>query len=225
MKKIILLFLLFTSFTLFISCTDSSNNPQNGENITVSIALHNALNKIGTSPIVLDTVKILLKDVKFRHSTGDSANVSIGPVVVYLNLDGTATEFASGTIAADEYDKIKFRLHKPEPGDVISDPEFTTGLSGEFRYSAIVKGTYNGFPFTYRSTKTATQEIIFNNLIVLSSSVKTNVTLSVDVNSWFYKGGLALDPDAAANHNDIDNNIKDSFKKAFRDTNKDGIAD
>jgi hypothetical protein len=45
------------------------------------------------------------------------------------------------------------------------------------------------------------------------------------VNSWFYKGTVVLDPNNTVNKNDIDNNIKDSFKKAFRDSNKDGIAD
>ena len=63
------------------------------------------------------------------------------------------------------------------------------------------------------------------NSINLTNDVKTNVTLSVDVNSWFYKGTVVLDPNNTANKNDIDNNIKDSFLKAFRDNNKDGIAD
>lgn len=210
---------------MITSCKDSTTNSPAGDNITVSLALDKGLNKIVGDPIILDTVKILLKDIKFRHSTGDSSNVKVGPMVVYLNLNGTPTEFAAGIVAAGNYNKIKFRLHKPEVGDIISDPEFIAGSSGELRYSVIVKGTYNGVSFIYKSTKTATQEVNLKNYVNLTAEVKTNVTLSVDVNSWFYKDAVVLDPNNIANQNNIDNNIKDSFKKAFRDANKDGIAD
>ncbi len=224
-RKYIYFIFLFTSLILLTSCKDSTNNTQAGDNITVSLALDKGLNKIGSDPIVLDTVKILLKDIKFRQATGDSSNVKVGPMVVYLNLNGIPTEFAAGIVIAGDYDKIKFRLHKPDDNEIISDPEFIAGSTGELRYSVIVKGKYYGVPFIYKSTKTATQEVNLKNYVHLTNDVKTNVTLSVDVNSWFYKDALVLDPNNTANRNDIDNNIKDSFKKAFRDSNKDGIAD
>lgn len=223
-KKIYFTF-LFTSLILLTSCKDSTTNSPAGDNVTVSLAMDKGLNKISSDPIVLDTVKILLKDIKFRQATGDSLNVKVGPMVVFLNLNGIPTEFAAGIVMAGNYDKIKFRLHKPEAGDVLTDTEFIAGPGGELRYSVIVKGTYNGVPFIYKSTKTATQEVNLKNYVNLTAEVKTNVTLSVDVNSWFYKDGVVLDPNNIANQNDIDNNIKDSFKKAFRDANKDGIAD
>lgn len=216
---------LFTSLILITSCKDSTTNSTAGDNITVSLALDKGLNKIASDPIVLDTVKILLKDIKFRQATGDSSNVKVGPMVVHLNLNGNPTEFAAGIVIAGNYDKIKFRLHKPEAGDIISDTEFIAGTSGELRYSVIIKGTYNGVPFIYKSTKTATQEVNLKNYVNLTAEVKTNVTLSVDANSWFYKDTVVLDPNNIDNQNDIDNYIKDSFKKAFRDANKDGIAD
>lgn len=225
MRKYIYLIFLFISVSLFKSCNDSANDPQPWDNITVSLAIDKGLNKIGNDTIVLDTVKILLKDIKFRQATGDSSNVKVGSVVVKLNLNGTPTEFAAGNVIAGNYSKIKFRLHKPEDADVISDPEFKAGSSGDLRYSVIVKGKFNGVPFIYKSTKTATQEVNLKNSINLTNDVKTNVTLSVNVNSWFYKGTVVLDPNNTVNKNDIDNNIKDSFLKAFRDSNKDGIAD
>lgn len=225
MQKYIYLIFLFISLSLFTSCQDSANDPQPGDNITVSLAIDKGLNKIGADAIILDTVKILLKDIKFRQAAGDSSNVKVGPLVVKLNLNGTPTEFAAGNVIAGNYSKIKFRLHKPEDADVISDPEFKAGSSGDLRYSVIVKGKFNGVSFVYKSTKTATQEVNLKNSINLTGEVKTNVTLSVDVNSWFYKGNVILDPTNTVNKNDIDNNIKDSFKKAFRDSNKDGISD
>lgn len=225
MKLSIYLLLLFISVNLLTGCSDSTNNPQAGENISVALAFDKGLNKTGSDPIVLDSVKILLKDIKFRQAVGDSSNVKVGPMVVHLNLNGVPTEFAAGLVIAGNYSKIKFRLHKPEESDVILDPEFIAGSSGDLRYSVIVKGRFNGVPFIYKSSKTATQEVNFKNSINITDDVKTFVTLSVDVNSWFYKDTLVLDPNNISNKNDIDNNIKDSFKKAFRDNNKDGIAD
>lgn len=225
MRTYIYIIFLLASVSLFTSCKDSTNNPQAGDNIIVSLALDKGLNKVGSDIIVLDTVKILLKDIKFRQATGDSSNVKVGPMVVKLNLNGVPTEFAAGLVIAGNYSKIKFRLHKPEANDVITDPEFIEGSSGDLRYSVIVKGKYNGLPFVYKSTKTAHQEVNLKNSINLTHDVRTYVTLSVDVNSWFYKNTLVLDPNNINNKNDIDNNIKDSFKKAFRDNNKDGIAD
>ncbi len=225
MQKSIYLLFLIISASLFTNCHDSPTDSPPGNNITVSLAIDNGLNKIGIDVIVLDTVKILLKDIKFRQAAGDSSNVKVGPMVVKLNLTGTPTEFAAGNAVAGNYSKIKFRLHKPEDVDVISDPEFKSGISGDQRFSVIVKGKFNGTPFIYNSTKTATQEVNLKSAINLTADVKTNVTLSVDVNSWFHRGLLILDPTNTANKNDIDNNIKDSFKKAFRDVNKDGIAD
>ncbi|PKL83506.1 MAG: hypothetical protein CVV24_04655 [Ignavibacteriae bacterium HGW-Ignavibacteriae-3] len=225
MRKCINLTFLFVSLTLLTNCQDSANNPQSGDNVTVSLAVDKGLNKITADVIVLDTVKILLKDIKFRQAVGDSSNVKVGPMVVRLNLDGTPTEFAAGNVIAGNYSKIKFRLHKPEDAEIISDSEFKSGSSGDLRYSVIVKGKFNGIGFIYKSTKTATQEVNLKNSINLTSDVKTNVTLSVDVNSWFIKGTIILDPNNIANKNDIDNNIKDSFKKAFRDSNKDNVSD
>ena len=51
------------------------------------------------------------------------------------------------------------------------------------------------------------------------------MTITVEPLSWFIKNGTVLNPNDEANENDIDNNIKDSFNKAFRDNNHDGIGD
>jgi hypothetical protein len=220
-----LFILFFIAVGLFTGCKDSSTGVVPGENVSVSLAADKGLNKNAVDVIILDTVKILLRDIKFSKSLSDSANIKIGPMVIKLNLDGTPTEFAAGIIPAGNYSKIKFRIHKLEDGEVPPDPEFLEGYAQTLRYSVIVKGRYNGVAFIYKSTKSAHQEVDFKKLVDLSVDFRSNVTLSVDVNSWFFKGDLVLNPNIADNFNDIDNNIKDSFKKAFKDNNRDGIAD
>jgi len=44
----------------------------------------------------------------------------------------------------------------------------------------------------------------------------------VDPPNWFYKDNVLMDPNDSANENDINNNIEHSFKKCFRDDDKDG---
>ncbi|MBN8547088.1 MAG: hypothetical protein J0L60_13235 [Ignavibacteria bacterium] len=206
-------------------CKDNSTGTAPGDNVTVSMAKENSISKIPAEVLVLDTVKILLRDIKFSKPTGDSSNVKIGPMVIKLNLNGTPTEFAAGRIDATDYGKIKFRIHKLEDTELVPDPEFIDGFSPALRYSVIVKGRLNGIPFIYKSSKSAKQEVDFKKVLRFANDQRTNVTLFVDVNTWFLKGTAFLDPTNAANFNDIDNNIKDSFKKAYRDNDKNGIED
>ena len=52
-----------------------------------------------------------------------------------------------------------------------------------------------------------------------------NLTITVDPYSWFYKDEVLLDPTDPANENDIDNNIKESFKEAYEDADHNGKED
>ena len=138
----------------------------------------------------------------------------------YVEIDGLIGCHSGGN--GDFYShKIKFEIHKPNNNDPIPDPEFR---DAQGNYSVIAKGSYNGVPFIYKSKKSAHQILSFPNNLVITESAKTNVTLKVNPYTWFISNGVYLDPTDTANENDIDNNIKDSFK-AFKDDDKNGIPD
>ena len=61
--------------------------------------------------------------------------------------------------------------------------------------------------------------------LIVEENGTANLTITVDPFSWFTDGSKLLDPADSSNSNEIDNNIKDSFKKAFQDNNHDGIID
>jgi hypothetical protein len=42
---------------------------------------------------------------------------------------------------------------------------------------------------------------------------------------WFNNGGNVLDPGNSSNDDMIDDNLKNSFKRGFRDDNRDGQPD
>jgi hypothetical protein len=134
-----------------------------------------------------------------------------------MMVDGTATNFALANVPAGFYEEVEFKIHKVEASETPPDPEFKDGDADSLRYSVIVKGNYNSAAFVYKSKKSANQEIEFENPIEILENGVANLSIPVDPNNWFYKEGILLDPSDAANENDIDNNIKESFGNAYED--------
>ncbi len=87
-----------------------------------------------------------------------------------------------------------------------------------------VEGTYKGTAFVYSAPVDAELELRFNPPLVVNSTSK-NITVDVDVASWFKdSSGAALDPSSPANAATIAANIRKSFN-VFEDDNEDGESD
>ena len=175
----------------------------------------------------LEIVKILLKDIKLNvsNNNSDSNNFKTGPFVLNLNLLSNVNIISTSYIPVGTYDKVRFMIHKVENNETPPDPEF---VDANGRYSVIVKGTYNGVPFIYKSTKSAHQKLTFPNMLQVSQSGKSNITLLVKPYIWFIENNTYLDPTDPSNANDIDNNIKDNINnnfKCFVDNDKNGVPD
>ena len=177
--------------------------------------------------LILDTVKILIKDIKLNsaNTNEDSCDFKVGPFVLFLNLSSGVNIISSSIIPAGEYRKIKFEVHKLNDNETLPDHEFAD-VNG--RYSVIVKGWYLGSYFIYKSTKSAHQILQLPVDIPISAVTVSNITLMVKPYIWFMKNGIWLNPFDTANSNDIDNNIKDNINhnfKAFKDNDRNGIID
>lgn len=207
----------------FTAC-DTTENTNGTVSLTFSKGL--TISKITDTALELDTVKILIRDIKIKSKSGsDSSSIKVGPFVVKLNLTGNTTDFAVSNIPPNSYERIKFEIHKIEASEPAPDPEFRDGTDESLRYSVIVKGKYNMVPFVYKSRKSAKQDLKLENPIIVDENGVANLTITVDPFTWFADGTNTLDPTNPANENDIDNKIKESFKKAFRDNNHDGNED
>lgn len=209
------------------SCNDSTTGPSNAANVTFTL-------KTSTTPgssdartaIVLQSAKVLLKQVKFHNAlSDDSLDVKVGPVAVLLALSGGSTEFLVSPVPAGLYDQVRFHLHKPEDSEPIPDPEFREGSSGDQRFSVIVRGEYNGVPFVYKSRRNTEQRMDIAPPLSVEDGVPVNVTLVVDPNMWFTNNGVEIDPTDPQNADMIDDLIKASFRSAFKDNDRDGIPD
>ncbi len=177
--------------------------------------------------LVLDTVKVLIKDIKLNvaNINQDSTNFKVGPYVLYLNMASSVNIISTAYIPPGTYDKVKFDIHKLGDTENPPDPDFAD-VNG--RYSVVVKGRYNGISFIFKSDKSAHQKLTFPGNLQVSASGKSNITLQVKPYIWFIKNGLYLDPTDPANESDIDNNIKDNINnnfKCFVDNDRNGLPD
>jgi hypothetical protein len=156
--------------------------------------------------------------------TDDCPEVKLDPVLVDLPLDGTTKTDFGANIPAGTYRGVELKIRPVNSSDaggaafLAANPTFNN-------VSVRVEGTYNGQPFVYTSSLDAGIEMEFSTPLALTSGNGSNLTLLIDVSSWFKdSSGNAIDPTSSANTSSIENQIKQSFK-VFKDDDKDGTPD
>lgn len=232
MKKVNLVgfILISLSLTLLIStfsgCSKTDTSPVSAggttDNIGLSLKQDDAALDNPADTLIITSAKALINEVEVENSS-PGVEVHLAPFVINFNGSGTLQEILGARIPAGTYSKIKFKLHKPEDNETPPDPEFKEGTSGNQRFSFIIKGTFNGSSFVYKSKQSASLIINFISPVNFSTD-KRNITLIFNKRSWFYKSGLR-DPRNPSFENEIDDNIRTSFKNAFKDDDKNGLPD
>lgn len=194
-----------------------------------------AVTSSDTNKLVITSVEVVLRRIELHRVglttscdsavTDDCGEFKLGTMLVSLPLGtGTQTAFAV-PIDSGTYDRIEFKIHKP--GDDSVDAVFAAANpTWPANTSIRVRGTYNGTPFTYTSPIDVEQETSFAPpLVVDASGTATNVTIRMDISTWFKSGTTVIDPNTAnlgqPNEGLVNENIKNSVK-AFRDHDRDG---
>lgn len=218
--------LLFTAALMMVVLLSCGNNgvttpdTTTGNNTSVSVKLDDNV-QMGYTNISITEAKFLIKSVEYElEGTGIEKEVELGPDIVSMNVNGNINTILNGRVPAGVYDRIKFEVHKPEDNEYIPDPDFTN----EGRWSFIIKGSYNNSPFVYRSGKSQNLVINFNKPVNLQSA-EINITMLVNKLLWFVVNGIEIDPRDHNYENEIDDNIKNSFRRAFKDNDKNGLED
>ena len=147
---------------------------------------------LGNDTIVLTSVQVVLRRIELERVGGsvcdttatedDCEELKLGPVLLDVPLAAGADRQFTVTVDTGSYGKIKFEIHKPESskdaGFVAANPDF----DGQ---SIKVTGTFNGTPFTYYSDLDVEQEADLNPPLVVTDAVGANLTLHVDLATWF----------------------------------------
>ncbi|MDP4234930.1 MAG: hypothetical protein Q8919_00590 [Bacteroidota bacterium] len=181
-----------------------------------------------SSGIVADSVEItrvrfLLSAVKLHiegNDTTKDGEIKSGPFVVEFT-PGFSRVFATVTLPAGTYEKIKFEIHKfPSSIDqtYLNDPTFTDFVTNE-RSTIIIEGRVwsagSSIPvnFVYKSHITANLEAKFPGLITLDGG--SNVTLAMifsPILTFKPTSVSVLDPRDPDNAKDIDSFLKSAIK-------------
>lgn len=225
--KTVLAAVIFTGALILSGCDIGGEIiiPSGATELSVNVKADDNASDTPLDVVVITEAKALITDIQYeRERDGLNQLHHTGPYVINLALDGSLKELMSDYVVRDIYTKAKFQVHKAEDGQSISDPEFKEGSEENKRYSFIIKGTYNGAAFVYKSKKS--MDIVINMNSSSNINLKNqNLTLVFNKTGWFKNGSNVLNPNLPQNADMIDNNIKASFKKAFVDNNKDGQPD
>ncbi len=210
--------------TMLQGCSDSSNTVSSTtqtDNIGLSVKFNDAALDNPDAAIQITEAKALVSELEIETSDGSSSHeIKLTPFVINFDISGNLKDVLSAYIPSKTYKKIKFQIHKPEDNETPPDPEFNTGG----RFSFIIKGTYNGNSFVFKSRKTVNIVLTMNNAINISNT-KLNLTMIINKLQWFLQNGGEIDPRNPSNEDTIDDNIRNSFKNVFRDDDRNGIPD
>jgi hypothetical protein len=192
--------------------------------------------------LTIDSVEIVVEELEFEidESTDDCADgateddeceeIELGPFLIRLNLDGSDSTTISANVAPGLYEEVEFEVHAAESDD--DDEEDNSFINDHPDFDGIsvkVLGSFNATSFTFESDVEAEQEIEFSPPLEVLEGEAADVTVTVDVETWFVDGGGNLiDPDTAgeggANESIVENNIANSFD-AFEDEDDDESDD
>jgi len=185
---------------------------------------------------VVNSVEIVLQEIELNRVGGAPCDgtsndtceeLKAGPVLLDLPLGLGASRQFVVTVDVGTFDKVEFKIHKPESSN---DAGFISQHPNFDGVSIRMTGTYNGTAFTYTSDLDVEQEADLVPPISVTEGAGANLTLFVDLTSWFLNqaaDGL-IDPETAnpggAAEGEVKSNIESSFH-AFEDNDHDGHDD
>lgn len=158
--------------------------------------------------ITVQEVNFYIREMKLDGARR-TRDFKIKDFILNIPLDGSPFEITHVDIPRGSYDELELEIRKPENKIDIDNSDFRDG-SGS--YSLVVKGTFNGVDFTYRSAEDFEIDVDFSPYIEIKSGQTTVIAITIDFADWFEEdnGGL-LDPNDSLNKKQINKNIEDSF--------------
>lgn len=191
---------------------------------------------LGSDTIVLRSVDVVLRKIELKRveaascdsipDNGDCEEFESGPVLASFPL-GTVNTVAAVTVAAPagQYDKLEFEIHKTDT--TSSEEAAFIAANSDFKNISIrVTGTFNHTAFVYTSDLDASQEMVLPAPLDVTAGTRANLTIRMDVSTWFVANGALVDPASAnkgeQNEGIVKENIKQSIE-AFEDDNHDGL--
>jgi hypothetical protein len=193
--------------------------------------------------IIVRSAQLVLRKVELKRidaascvsGSGGCEDFETGSRLLTLPLGSAMiAQDVAITAPAGTFDQLEFEVHKPSSSEdaafIAANPDFATisiRVIGTF-----VHGTGTGAgtrsDFTFTSDVDQSQQASLVPPVTLKDGQTLNVTLRVDISTWYLNAATTalVDPASAnkggANESIVANNIQNSFK-AFEDDNRDGL--
>ena len=161
------------------------------------------------------------------RSDDNCAELELAPSIVDIQPSGAITTALNVTVPAGSYSALEAKIRPVNANrgqDGRGSAAFLTANPQFADVSVRVEGTFNGKPFTYTGAPRAELERVFNPPLAVTDK-GANITVQVDLASWFKtSSGALINPETAnaggTSTNLVAENIRRSFK-AFRDDDRD----
>ena len=223
------------SVSLSFSATGASTSSTSLSGGTLSGAL---VGSSSTDVLVITKAQLVLAELELQRAGGSCADsgssstdsceeLELAPTMIDLPVSGNVVGALSVPVPAGSYSALEAKITLADTGRrggaalIAAHPE----LRGA---SVRVEGTFNGQAFVYTGATRAQIESRFDPPLVADGS-GINVTVTVDLTTWFKtSSGALVDPSTAnaggPNAELVSTNIARSFV-AFRDDDRDGRDD
>lgn len=205
--------IIFSTVLFMATGCDIANSDNNGPK-SVAVNMQMQTNTAAKFKAVnldsLTEVKFLVEELELESVNDDSSDFEVEDLIVNLPLDGSPVELTSQIIPNGMYDEFELEIENDDDGSSVSDPDFNENGNN---YSIVIRGSYNGEEFLFRSEKDFEIEMELNPAIEISDNTgSTAVDINIDPAGWFMDSqGNPLDPSDPANKELIENNIENSF--------------
>jgi hypothetical protein len=166
-----------------------------------------------------------------EHDTA-CAEFRTGPVLVALPLNGSAITPFSMTPAPGTYDRIRFRIHRPEGNDsstqafFAANPTWPAGASihvtGTVTFGTGATAVTSDFDSYLRTEGDVRQAfdpplVVDDTTDVAALNESMNVQVAVDVNQWFRtESGALIDPRALTTDPRLLSRVERNIAASFR---------
>lgn len=216
--------LLFSLLLLGSACGLVDAN-QSGKGSTVSVVMTGASRSMAKTfisngdTLVISEVKLHIDELELESDNEDSLDFELENTLISLPVDGTPYQLTDRTVPSGIYKEFELKVERPD--DSQSRPSDTDFWDETGRYSVVVKGTWNGLPFTYRSSQDLEIEIEFEPELIVDENNGYTIELNVDYGSWFTANGIAVNPTLSLNRSGIEARMRNSFDVMGRDDDDD----